>query len=202
MRGTIKIFLIIFVLLLFVGCQSSAAVEDSSEASDELYVVEPNEVNDKIVFDVNWATDEILTDGRSVLRVTFATAEILREYDAHIEFVDNDISEELALLIYAENLRLAFLPSIELREFQWIEVGHTMTENVEGIQYYKRSVIYSVDNLQPEMPFIVTAMDDDMPRRGISFLDENGERRYFAITRNQSEPFMRPGTFIILEFDN
>jgi len=94
----LKIFLLTLMVVIFTGCGN----------------LQP--AGDRIVFDINLEPDEILTEGMSVLRVAFATDEILSKYDTYIEVADNDTSEELALLIYAEDLRLAFLPSI-IRQF-------------------------------------------------------------------------------------
>jgi len=63
-------------------------------------------------------------------------------------------------------------------------------------------VLFSIGDISPDMLIIIRTMDDDMPRRGISFIDENGDRHYFVINQNQAEPEERSGMFIIIEFDS
>jgi len=176
------------------------SVEWNEKTQTVLINTESNEVNDKIIFDVNIETDEVLVDDRVAWKVAYARDELLNKYDSYVDFIDDDISEELALLIYTEELRLAFLPYITLYDFQWIEVGFNEVENILGYQFYQRSVLYSVGDLQSGVPFVVTALNQPIPHRGISFVDENGKRRYFAINRKQAEPDEREGSFIILEF--
>jgi len=190
----IKIFLLIPILLFLVGCEYHLSTVDynSADTPNELPIAETNEVNDKIVFDFNIETDEVLIDGRVAWSVVFATEVLLSEYDLYVEFLDNEVGN-----------RIAILPYIVMYDFRWIEVGNIMIDGVFGTQFYERSVLYSVDNLLPSIPFVVTHRElGILPHRGISFVDESGERRYFAIMRNQAEPTERLGNFIIREFDN
>jgi hypothetical protein len=77
-----------------------------------------------------------------------------------------------------------------------------MDDNVVGIQYYKQSVLFSAGDLPPGVPFVVTTMNGSMPGKGISFLDTNGDRRYFAISECMGGPYEGfGGTFVIIEFD-
>ena len=187
---TKKIFFVIPIILFLVGCDDLSTVEyNSTKTPEEILVAVTYGTDKKFEFDFNYESDEVLSDGKVIFKMEFATDEFLSKYDSYIEFIDNEMG-----------CKFAILPDITLREFQWIEIGNTTTEGVLGVQYYKRSVLYSAGDLLSNIPFVVKAMDDDMPIRGISFLDANDERCYFAIALNQAEPSERPGKFIIIEF--
>jgi len=186
-----KLFLVIPFLLFLVGCEYLPVEYSPVKTPDKPLVTETNEVDGRIVFDYNTEADEVLVDGRLALRVAFATDELLSEYDSYVEFIGDEVGN-----------KYLFLPFITLRDFQWIKINHKSVEGMSGFQFYQQSVLYPAGDLPSGVPFVVTTMNDDMPLRGISFLDANGARRYFAITLNQAEPEERPGTFIIFEFDN
>ena len=169
-----KFFLLIPILIFLVGCEYS-----------------PAELNSKIVFDVNIETDEVSVDDKIAWSVVFVTDEFLSEYEFYVEPISNERGEH----------RIAILPYITMREFQWIEVGNIITDDVVGIQHYKKSALDSVGDLSPGVPFVARHWElGTFAHRGISFLDEHGERRYFAISFNQA-PDERAGNFIIIEFD-
>jgi hypothetical protein len=180
------------MLLFFISCEDLQTVEHNpTETSVESLNIKPNKEKNAITWSINMETDELLADGKAILKLVYATDEFLNEYISQIIFIDDKIGYELAII-----------PYITILDFQWIEVNHTMIEGVLGIQYYKQNVLHLAGDLLPDKPFIVKTMDDDIPRRGISFVDEHGESKYFAIMQNQAEPEERPGRFIIIEFDN
>jgi hypothetical protein len=188
----IRVVLFLTLILLFLaGCEGFPSIKSNPiEMPAEPLATGPTEVdNSEITWGIDMHADEILANGNAILKVAVATDELLSEYSSNIEFVDDETG-----------YKFAFLPYVTIHDFQWIEVNHRIADNM--IVHYQQSVLYSAGDLSPDMPFVVTSMDDDMPRRGISFADEYSERKYFAITLNQAEPEERPGTFIILEFDN
>jgi len=205
-----KLFLIIPVLLFLIGCEYIPIVDyNYEEVPDELYATEiveyPDEITieetnneyGRIVFSFNWETDAALSDGKLAFRVVYVTDEFLSKYDSNVKFV-----EEGGVPVDSRDFQYAFLPYTTLYDFQWIGIGTWEIEGVVGIQFYKRSVLYSAGDLPPGVPFIVTPKFQDMPGRGISFVDENRERRYFMVLPNMADQEERPGSFIILEFDN
>jgi len=198
-----KTFLAVLVLLFMVGCEYPPVIEyTSTDNPDELYAVESNEVNDEIVFDINRATDEVFVDGKLVWRLAFAANVDLNEYDSYIEFIDGRVDEELANWVYSEGRRYVFVPYATLYDFQWVSVGQGMTEGVTGLWYYQQNVLYSAGNLPSGTPFVVTTLNGSTPHQGISFLDENGERRGFAISISMaSYPEGFGGTFVIVELE-
>jgi len=179
-------FLATLILLFLVGCGDSPSVE----------------VNDRIAFDINMATSEVFVDGELALRMTFSGNINLSEYDSYIEFVDYRVSDELAYLAYNRGSRYVFLPYTTLYDFQWVDVGITMVQDVLGFIFYQRNVLYSFGDLPAGVPFVVTAMNGSNPQRGISFLDENGERRGFAISLSMAGDEGHGGAFAIVELEN
>jgi hypothetical protein len=175
-----------------VSCEDLKVDEYTTGIINELSAIE---VNNKYFFDFNFETDAVFVDGEVVWRVAFATDEFLNEYDSYVLFIEED-----GVPIELREYKYAFLPYTTLRDFQWIEIGQAMTEGVLGIQYYERNVLHSAGDLPPGMPFVISPMFSDMPRRGVSYLDANGERRKFAIILNEAEPEDRLGTFIIINF--
>ncbi|MCL2378034.1 MAG: hypothetical protein FWC77_02805 [Defluviitaleaceae bacterium] len=73
-----------------------------------------------------------------------------------------------------------------LRDFRLIEVliGDVEQDEEEKIYLYPGETLSSVDELPPNMPFILREAigGATIPTRGIEFLDENGVRRYFLLS--------------------
>jgi hypothetical protein len=194
MKHRMKIIILFWILICFFSACGNedtpyihSQIPDGELIDKQDISTSDNTHFDGVVWDVDIETDTIQADGKAVLKVLEATEEFLSEYNSYIEFVDNEIG-----------FKFAFIPHITIRNFQWIEVNHRMGDN--NIVYYQQSVLYSAGDLTPGTPFVVISMDDDMPRRGISFVDEQDKRRYFAIMGNVADPEERPGMFIIMEF--
>jgi len=68
-----------------------------------------------------------------------------------------------------------------------------------GLNAFKApdNVLYSFAELTPEKPFVVTWMNwGTMPHRGLSFVDESGETRFFYLHESGKD-----GSLLINEFD-
>jgi len=144
------------------------------------------DMDDRLTFDINRGADEVLVDGEIAWRVAFATDELLSEYDSYVEFAHDE-----------RGRRIFVVPYITLYDFQWIEVRQ------EEFKDYQQSVLYSAGDLLVGVPFVTYHWElGTSPHRGLSFVDANGERRYFAIGAGQTEAPEAEGWFIIYEFDN
>jgi len=169
-----KLFLVIPILLLLVGCGNLPTVE----------------VNDRITFDINREMDAVFVDGEIAWSVVQVTDEFLSEYDSYVEFIDNEIG-----------IRIAILPHTTLYDFRWIGIGWRFFDDRN--ENYERVVLYSAGELQAGIPFVIMHREmGSLPHRGISFVDANGERRYFTVGLSMAGPPESPGAFIIREFDN
>jgi len=99
-------------------------------------------------------------------------------YHDYIEFVDPVRESACNILI---------VPAEPLRDFMWIELEHN-----DGI--YIKSNLFAAENIMPDRPFVVNwGRLGSMPHRGISFLDDSGERRYFMIIDNMASFEENPG---------
>jgi len=131
-------------------------------------------------------------DGRVAWRVELATEENLRPYNTPVEFVE--FPEE-------GYQRIAIIPNIEMRDFQWFEVGsNDESEDVDSM-FYVRNVLHRAGDLEAHTPFVVTWMEfGTMPHRGFSFVDANGERRHYTVGMNNAYPYEGHGMFSIGHF--
>ena len=102
-----------------------------------------------------------------------ATDEILSEFEDTAEFSEGGA------------LHLVFVTSDTAFDFRLIEVGHL---EFEGSSYlYTVDVLHSFGDLLPDRPIVMSLTEmRDVPHRGITFIDERGTARYFAIVADDS----------------
>jgi len=195
-----KIFLAIPILLFLVGCEyylPSVEYAPAEIPNEPTIILETNETYDKIVFDTRSGVDAVYIDGQLAWSVAYATDEFLSEYDSYVEFI-----EEADFIDWIRDYRYAFLSNITLYDFQWIELGGSLSYGDNGVFLAnKENVLYSAGDLPPGVPFVVTPIFRNMSDRGISFLDENGMRRYFRITLSMAGDEGLGAAFVIIEFD-
>jgi hypothetical protein len=94
--------------------------------------------------------------------------------------------------IYKEDLaRIVFTAEAAIRDFRFLDIvwnDNFSWEEADGDErfYSVRSVLYSLDELTPEVPFVVTGVDMGcaLAAHGFSFVDENGITRYFAFLQS------------------
>lgn len=117
--------------------------------------------------------------------VDYATDELLSKYDSFDEFVEFE-DEGYQKII--------FITSIVVKDFRFIEVGHK--DEDMNVTFFENKVLYSLDELLPEKPFVVTWMEQGLiPHRGISFVDESNTTRYFYIAMSGED-----GSLLLVEF--
>ena len=118
--------------------------------------------------------------------VAYATDEFLGNYDSVTDFVDYK-SE------YAQ--KIAFTTNMGVKNFRYIELDHKMDD--AGIIYFEKAVLYSLDELLPEQPFVVTWMEvgDAVAYRAITFVDENDKTRYYYMEISGED-----GSLLLTEF--
>ena len=116
----------------------------------------------------------------------------LQQFDFYTEF-DNPF-------VTLEGLWLAFGANMDLRDFQFFGLGHVCNPWVddEWHPFYVGTMIGSQDILSFGIPLVVPwHPGGTLPSFGISFLDENDQRRNFSLNSNEGSGF--PPMFI-LEF--
>lgn len=138
--------------------------------------------------DMPESTDPIVSETEDVsLRVDYATDELLSKYDSFEEFVE--FKDE-------DYQKIVFTTNITVKDFKFIEVAYK--EEDSNISFFENKVLYSLDELSPEKPFIVTWMEQGaIPHRGISFVDETNTTRYFYIAMSGKD-----GSLLLVEFKN
>ena len=123
--------------------------------------------------------------GTVLVNVDYATDELLSEYDSFDEFTEFE-DEGYQKII--------FITNIVVKDFRFIEVGYK--EENTNIVFFENKVSYSLDELSPEKPLVVTWMEQgSIPHRGISFIDENNTTRYFYVAMSGED-----GSLFLVEF--
>lgn len=99
------------------------------------------------------------------------TLEGFADYEEFVEFDDEGYQ------------RIILTTSETVTELKFLSVEHY------GNSRQRLTVLYEAGELRPERPFVVTWIEwGSFPHRGVSFVDENGQERYFAIIRGGLEP--------------
>lgn len=128
------------------------------------------------------ATPVFAAMGKSLVAVEVTAGDTLKKYDSYHEFIE--FKEK-------DYQKLIFQAAVPLREFTFIEI----VRNDKGMPVKGRA-LYSVDELKPGSPFVVTWMEwGSMPHRGITFIDENNETRCFFITMSGDD-----GSILLAEY--
>ncbi len=78
-----------------------------------------------------------------------------------------------------------------MKDFKFMAIEH------EAVDIKPSEVLYSLDELLPEKPLVVTWMGKGLlPHRGISFVDENNVTRRFSLSLSGED-----GTALLVEFE-
>jgi len=122
-----------------------------------------------------------------VIGVGSATEERLSNYDSYVRFAD-PIGTGFSEII--------IVPHAPLRDFWWFELG---TNWGEPFYFYIEEVLSAPGDITPARPFVVNwGHMGTAAYRGISFLDEYGERRYFVINDSQADFEESLGGFVMI----
>jgi hypothetical protein len=121
--------------------------------------------------------------------ITLATDELLNKYDSYHEYISDE-----------HIVRVIIWTDTDIEDFAFITVDSDVTG--DKITYLAGDVLFSLDQLLPEKPFVAEIMAPEiLPINGISFLDENGVKRYFFIQMSGRGAEEAP-PFYFLEFEN
>ena len=111
--------------------------------------------------------------------------ELLDKYASYEEFIEFDDESYQKIIINT---------NVAVKDFKFIEIGYEEKEN--SPVFLENKILYSLEQLSPEKPFIVTWMEQGaIPHRGISFVDESNATRYFYITASGED-----GSLVLIEF--
>jgi Uncharacterized protein conserved in bacteria len=118
-----------------------------------------------------------LVEGEVLISIAYAPNEISSEYDF--------FNDEYYVGYEIEPQKLIFSTNIVAKDFKFLEIS--WKEGNQQDNFFETTVLYSLDELSPNKPLVVTWLDmGTMPHRGISFVDENNITRYFYVAPNNA----------------
>jgi len=99
--------------------------------------------------------------------IAYANDEILGCYDSFFTYKD-DISAETIIVI----------TETALKNFNYVEIEY----DIETGEANVKNVLFTIDELTPEKPFVAnTHIVESVPVRGITYIDENNNTKFFMI---------------------
>jgi len=118
-----------------------------------------------------------------------ATDELLNKYDLFHVYISDEDGD-----------RLIILTDKAIKDFAFISVNYDDTG--DKISLLAGDTLFSIEELSPEKPFVVKLLDPGgvLPAYGISFVDENGVKRYYSINMDRRGVEEAPPYFL-LEFE-
>ncbi len=156
---------LILTLILLVGCNNSTLDKNISnltmENTSEVYYTSDESVSTLLEHYISYNS----------LNVDYVTNEYLNKYDIFDEFVDYDTEQ-----------KIIFYSDTKVKDFKYIELSNNFYDDF-GITYTEEKILFSIDELLPEKPFVVSWMEigDIVSYRGVAFTDENNITKYFYI---------------------
>ena len=151
------------------------------------------------------ATEYLGLEGNPI-HSEFILADFLSEFDSLVEFC------EFNHQYHSGHDKLIFVFDGDVENFQWIEMYHEPrfdeTTGFERNFIFVGDAIFSVDVLEANQPFVTTfswPWGYVHPDRGISFIDEYGNTRIFAIHKDHHGPidcYVVPEAWTFWEFIN
>jgi len=92
---------------------------------------------------------------------------------------------------------IALITDTPLRDFRWVAYENWFEQPEHAA---KVTTLFALEELTPDMPFVFTYRGLGAPaHRGMSFVDESGETRYFGFMHNHSGELIN-GFFSLMEF--
>lgn len=115
----------------------------------------------------------------------YAGEELLSQTGSYDQWVDDDSAYQVKAL---------FTASRTVRDFRFVELGFDIREDGE-VAYHETKELYSQEQLSPERPLVIgMAFAGTIPDRGISYTDEDGAVRRYALSMSGKD-----GSLLLLE---
>jgi len=103
------------------------------------------------------------------INVSYADESFFEKYAAYYSFIQNEDSG-----------RIVFTTNIPVNDFSWLSLTFEF-DDIDGIIYDVEEELYSLEELNPEKPFIVSWQEVGlMSCFGFSYRDKDGEKKYFV----------------------
>ena len=146
-----------------------APLETPQESSQEISQEPPLETPQETQMPISEQAPHPLTANEG-------TEEVIALYSSLIEFNDPSIDES-----HLDLIPTVFATSATVTNFRYIEIA--FSNDLENFYLYDTGTIYSLDFLTHETPFAVYGLPwSTIPQRGVSFVDEDGITRSFAVS--------------------
>jgi len=111
----------------------------------------------------NINTDEIIID------ISYVDDSFFEKYDTYDSFIQNEDSG-----------RIAFTANVPVNDFSWLSLALEF-DDIDGIIYDVEEVLYSLEELHPQRPFIASWQEVGiMSCFGFSYRDKDGVKKYFV----------------------
>jgi hypothetical protein len=120
--------------------------------------------------------------------IAIATDELLGKYASYHEYEADELAR---IIIWTDTV---------IKDFAFITVKYDDTG--DQFTFSQGDILFSLDELSPDKPFVADIFSPEiLPVNGISFLDENGVKRYFCIQADGRGAEEAP-PYLFLEFEN
>jgi len=162
---------------------TSQANQESIENAKVVENVQDEELNIQIAR----ASNELLNTFTDIFEVDYTLLREARD-GGNIEIFNGD--------------RLTIWANIPVYDFELIAFGNDSIDGEDGFIFIPfGEALGTVDELLPGQAFVINSYVGlgTLPWSGISFVEGNGEKRYFAIIQDQSDS---PVEFVMWEFEN
>jgi len=170
-----KIYLTVLLLIaafMFASCiKKSETQTTASEHSD-------TEEGFDAGFDASYLLEGDLwfTAADTGLKVTYATRDILNQYENYITYIDESAPVEPKIIFTSTNV-------IDL-EFLAIRMEYN---EAKGEFFLIEDASMASSIIRPDTPFVVNWLEaGSFPNRAVAFYDRNDVKRYFTISGNDS----------------
>jgi len=155
------LFITLVIMLALGGCKDTVAPDNSGTLPP---TSSPSETPSSP------ATFEYEESTLGNFHIARTTDELLNKYASFHEYIDNKDGDTLIIRT-----------DTAIKDFAFISVKYDDTG--DKVSLLAGDTLFSVDELSPQKPFVVKMLDPGgvLPAYGISFVDENGVKRYYSI---------------------
>jgi len=104
-----------------------------------------------------------------IINVSYADESFFEKYDTYDSFIQNEDSG-----------KIAFTANVPVYDFSWLSLSFEF-DDIDGIIYDIEEELYSLEELNPKKPFVVSWQEVGMMSCfGFSYRDKDGVKKYFV----------------------
>ncbi|MCL2186856.1 MAG: hypothetical protein FWB86_13545 [Treponema sp.] len=176
LNGIISIWLAAAIIAIaFTTCNRSASQSTASNGAQTQII--DTEEGFSAGFDTSLLGDNLwFTAADTGLKVTYATRDILNQYENYVTYIDESALLEPKIIFTSTN-------AIDL-EFLAIRMEYN---EAKGEFFLIEDASMASSIVRPDTPFVVNWQGaGSFPHRAVAFYDRNDVKRYFTISGNDS----------------